>query len=178
MSILDKICGKMGLMDADDEEILDEDEDKDKDKAKDKFGDKTDKEMDKVRDNDMDFTGGRTEPLHNVVDFHSHGSKTADQIVASYKMKVIVIEPKSFDDAQQVANCLREKRPVVVNFEKTEREVAKRILDFISGTTYALSAEISKVGNNVFLCAPNNVNVAFNEENRQGTAEMPWLGKR
>jgi len=92
-------------------------------------------------------------------------------------MKVIVIEPRSFDDAQQVANNLREKKPVVINFEKTEDDDAKRIIDFISGTTYALNGEIKKVGNKVFLCAPSNVNVSYTEDEKKVSAEMPWLKK-
>ena len=98
-------------------------------------------------------------------------------MVASYKVKVVVIEPKSFDDAQQVANNLREKKPVVINFEHTDGEAAKRIIDFISGTTYALNGEIKKVGHNVFLCAPSNVNVSYTEEEKKVSAEMPWLKK-
>ena len=58
------------------------------------------------------------------------------------RMKVVVIEPRSFDDVQQVANCFKEKKPVVINFENTDAEDAKRIIDFISGTTYALVGDI------------------------------------
>ena len=126
----------------------------------------------------MDSLSGseRGESSRNVVDFHS--AQTAhESVVTSYKMKVIVIEPKTFDDAQQVANNLREKKPVVINFEKTEAEDAKRIIDFISGTTYALNGEIKKVGHNVFLCAPSNVNVTYTEEERRVSSEMPWLKK-
>ena len=61
--------------------------------------------------------------------------------------------------------------------EKTEAEDAKRIIDFISGTTYALNGEIKKVGHNVFLCAPSNVNVSYTEEERKVSTEMPWLNK-
>ena len=127
---------------------------------------------------EMDSLSGseRGESSRNVVDFHS--AQTAhESVVTSYKMKVIVIEPKTFDDAQQVANNLREKKPVVINFEKTEAEDAKRIIDFISGTTYALNGEIKKVGHNVFLCAPSNVNVTYTEEERRVSSEMPWLKK-
>ena len=53
----------------------------------------------------------------------------------------------------------------------------KRIVDFISGTTYALNGEIKKIGNNVFLCAPSNVNVSYMEEERKVSTEMPWLKK-
>ena len=119
----------------------------------------------------------RSDSSRNVVDFQSAASARETSTVTNMKMKVIVIEPKTFDDAQQVANNLREKKPVVINFEKTEAEDAKRIIDFISGTTYALNGEIKKVGHNVFLCAPSNVNVSYTEEEKKVSAEMPWLKK-
>ena len=120
----------------------------------------------------------RSDSSRNVVDFQSAASARETSTVTNMKMKVIVIEPKTFDDAQQVANNLREKKPVVINFEKTEADDAKRIIDFISGTTYALNGEIKKVGHNVFLCAPSNVNVTYTEEEKKVSAEMPWLKKQ
>lgn len=105
----------------------------------------------------------------NVVDFKNK-AKTASQ------MKVMVIEPVSFDDAQQVADHIRNHKPVVVNFENTNGDIAKRIIDFISGTTYALSGDIKKVGKNVFMCAPDNVSVNFSEEQKKQpqNTSMPW----
>ena len=105
----------------------------------------------------------------NVVDFKNK-AKTASQ------MKVMVIEPVSFDDAQQVADHIRNHKPVVVNFENTNGDIAKRIIDFISGTTYALSGDIKKVGKNVFMCAPDNVSVNFAEETKKQpqNTTMPW----
>ena len=105
------------------------------------------------------------------------GATPIDNVVAAYRMNVVVIEPQSFDDAQQVANCLREKRPVVINFENTIEEDAKRITDFISGTIYALNGEIKKVSNNVFFCAPSNVNISYSEDKKSVSTEMPWLKK-
>ena len=119
----------------------------------------------------------RSDSSRNVVDFQSAASARDSSTVTNMKMKVIVIEPKTFYDAQLVANNLREKKPVVINFEKTEADDAKRIIDFISGTTYALNGEIKKVGHNVFLCAPSNVNVSYTEEEKKVSAEMPWLKK-
>ncbi|MGN8832610.1 cell division protein SepF [Selenomonas montiformis] len=165
MSIIDKVCGKMGLMDPIDEKMDFEEEE-----LRSKISGQEEPEMDSLSGSE------RGESSRNVVDFHS--AQTAhESVVTSYKMKVIVIEPKTFDDAQQVANNLREKKPVVINFEKTEAEDAKRIIDFISGTTYALNGEIKKVGHNVFLCAPSNVNVTYTEEERRVSSEMPWLKK-
>lgn len=105
----------------------------------------------------------------NIVDFKNK-TKTTNQ------MKVMVIEPVSFDDAQQVADHIRNHKPVVVNFENTNGDIAKRIIDFISGTTYALSGDIKKVGKNVFMCAPDNVSVSFSEETKRQppNTTMPW----
>ena len=111
----------------------------------------------------------------NVVDLQS--AAHAKESAALPNLKVMVIEPRAFDDAQQIANALKEKRPVVINFENTDPEDAKRIIDFISGTTYALSGEIKKVGQDVFLCAPSNVNVAFSQDKNPLSSEMPWLKK-
>lgn len=105
----------------------------------------------------------------NVVDFKNKAK-------ANNQMKVMVIEPVSFDDAQQVADHIRNHKPVVVNFENTNGDIAKRIIDFISGTTYALSGDIKKVGKNVFMCAPDNVSVNFSEESKKQpqNTTMPW----
>lgn len=107
----------------------------------------------------------------NVVNIHAAANSKFS------RMKVVVIEPRSFDDVQQVANCLKEKKPVVINFENTDAEDAKRIIDFISGTTYALAGDIKKVGRNVFLCAPSNVNVAYTQDRSTGPMDLPWMKK-
>ena len=109
----------------------------------------------------------------NVVDFQT----AANGVMLRSKMKVVVIEPKSFDDVQQVANCLKEKRPVVINIEKTDAEVAHRIIDFISGTTYAIAGDIKKLGHNVFLCAPSNVSVSYTQDRGAISADMSWMKK-
>lgn len=110
----------------------------------------------------------------NVIDFQDAAS-ARDSVMAAYHMKVVVIEPTSFDDSQEIANCIREKRPVIINIENTEPETAKRIIDFASGTAYALNGEIKKVSKAVFLLAPNNVNVTIPEDKKSGG--MDWLRK-
>jgi len=94
------------------------------------------------------------------------------------QIKVMVVEPFSFDDAQHVADHLKNRKPVVVNFESTDKEVAKRMIDFISGTTYALGGNIQKIGHDIFLCAPNNVDVAYSSrEEGVDKAFLPWINK-
>lgn len=94
---------------------------------------------------------------------------------AQKQMKVMVVEPASFDDAQQVADYLKSRRPVVVNFEHCDGELSKRMIDFVSGTTYALSGDIQKIGNHIFLCAPNNVDVSFASREESDKTVLPWL---
>lgn len=97
---------------------------------------------------------------------------------AQKQMKVMVVEPFSFDDAQTVADYLKNRKPVVVNFESSEKEVAKRMIDFISGTTYALGGTIQKIGNDIFLCAPTNVDVSYSSHEDSGDKViLPWANK-
>lgn len=182
MGIIDKVCSKIGLMDSEEEVNEKAEEEKGAKWARETraFEEiRKKEETEEMSERDFGSRHDRQENRmgpQNVVDFQNAAS-ARDSAVAAYKMKVIVIEPKSFDDAQEVANCLREKRPVVINFDKTDAEAAKRIIDFISGTTYALNGEIKKVGHNVFLCAPSNVNVSYTEEEKKGSTEMPWMKK-
>ncbi len=83
------------------------------------------------------------------------------------RTKITTIKPKNFSDAQTVANCLRDNIPVVMNFEDTDRGDAKRIIDFISGTTYAIDGEIRKVSDDVFICAPENVTVESSNDDKR-----------
>jgi len=76
------------------------------------------------------------------------------------QMRVVVMEPNSFEEAQNIADQLKTRRPVIVNLENAEKVLAKRIVDFISGTTYALNGNMQKVGNGIFLFVPNNVDIS------------------
>lgn len=74
-------------------------------------------------------------------------------------LKMMIVEPESFDDSQSIADYLRDRKPVVINFESTSQDVSKRVVDFVSGATYALDGNIQKVGRDIFLCVPNNITV-------------------
>jgi len=76
------------------------------------------------------------------------------------QVKVVVMEPTVFEDAQNIAEQLKNRRPVIVNLENAERNLAKRIVDFVSGATYALGGNMQKVGNGIFLFVPSNVEIS------------------
>lgn len=84
----------------------------------------------------------------NVVSIHSQKN-----------MRVIMSEPRNYEDTQDIADHLRSRRSVVVNLHKARQDQAVRIVDFLSGTVYALNGTITKVGPNIFLCTPDNVDI-------------------
>src|SRR5690625_4892011 len=73
--------------------------------------------------------------------------------------KVILCEPKSYDEVQEIANNLLNRRAVVINLQRVDHQQAKRIVDFLSGTVYAIKGDIQKLGLATFLCTPDNVDV-------------------
>ncbi len=76
--------------------------------------------------------------------------------------KVILIEPRVYAEAQEIADHLKSRRAVIVNLQRIEHDQAKRIVDFLSGTVYAIGGDIQKVGSSIFLCTPDNVEISGN----------------
>lgn len=73
--------------------------------------------------------------------------------------KMILLEPRAFSESQQIADHLKKRNTVVVNMKRVTPEQAKRIIDFLSGTVYAIGGDLQKIGVGIFLCTPKNVNV-------------------
>lgn len=78
-------------------------------------------------------------------------------------MRVVVMQPESFEEARDVTNHLKDRKPIVVNMESLEKEVARRIVDFLSGSVYALDGDMQKISNGIFLIAPSNVDIMGEE---------------
>jgi cell division inhibitor SepF len=77
-----------------------------------------------------------------------------------------VVTPRSFNDAQQVADEFKRSKPVIINLQSTDRELSKRLIDFCSGMTYALGGGMQRVANGIFLLTPHNVEVSAEEKAR------------
>lgn len=82
------------------------------------------------------------------------------QPVPEATARVHVVEPKSFNDAEQIGSKFKNDTPVIVNLQNIERELAKRLIDFVSGLTYGLDGGIQRVAEMVFLLTPANVEVS------------------
>lgn len=81
-------------------------------------------------------------------------------------VRVHVIEPVEFGDAQEIGDRLRENQPVIITISEVEAELARRLIDFCSGATYVLGGTMERVAKNVFLLTPANVEVPSEEKQR------------
>ena len=88
--------------------------------------------------------------------------------------KMILLEPRAFSESQQIADHLKKRNTVVVNMKRVTSEQAKRIIDFLSGTVYAIGGDLQKIGVGIFLCTPKNVNVegTISDEDGKKQEEM------
>src|SRR5690606_39572840 len=100
--------------------------------------------------------GGKTGP---------HPGKDRGKVVSlsstNKTTRLVVFEPQSFDDVQSIVNQLKNKRPVILNLEETDKAIARRITDFVGGAVYALDGGVQKVSSSIMLFTPMNVEVAF-----------------
>ncbi len=92
---------------------------------------------------------------------------------SSAQMRVVVIQPESFEEARDITNHLKSRKPIVVNLESVEKQVARRIIDFLSGAVFALDGDIQKVSNGIFVIAPNNVDI-MSDVIKNETRTFPW----
>ncbi|WP_342430526.1 cell division protein SepF [Neobacillus sp. FSL H8-0543] len=92
--------------------------------------------------------------VQNVVSLQS--------VQKSSSSKVILVEAKSYAEAQDITDDLKNKRAVVVNLQRLSYEEGRQIVDFLSGAVYALGGDIQKIGSSIFLCTPDNVEISGN----------------
>ena len=72
---------------------------------------------------------------------------------------MILVEPRAYSESQQIADHLKRRNSVVVNLKRVTADQARRIIDFLSGTLYAIGGDLQKLGNGIYLCTPKNVTV-------------------
>ena len=86
-------------------------------------------------------------------------SEVKEKDIVKGGSKMVLVEPRAFSESQQIADHLKKRNTVVVNLKRVTSDQAKRIVDFLSGTIYALGGDLQKIGGGIFLCTPNNVNI-------------------
>ena len=93
--------------------------------------------------------------------------------------KMVIIEPKNIDECRKLIDNLRANKPVIINLEKVETDLARKMFDFLSGATYALRGNIQRINQNIYLFAPHNVNIKAmvdraTEAGKTSPKESPW----
>jgi cell division inhibitor SepF len=133
-------------------------------------------EVEEDREEEVDMEKDETNKPEIIT---SNAKRTSGKVVnihTNNQFKVIIIQPETIDDAQEICDHLKSKKAVVVNLEGLGKEEAQRIVDFLSGAVYALDGGIQKVSYGIFVIAPNNVDLMgeFKEE-LKSKGVFPWI---
>ena len=93
------------------------------------------------------------------------------------QVRMVITQPTSFEQSEEICNYLKEKKSVIVNLEYVNKDIARRIVDFISGSVHALDGQIQKVSNSIFLVVPVNYEVASDlaREEIKNKLSVSWL---
>ncbi|MDI9476524.1 MAG: cell division protein SepF [Natronincolaceae bacterium] len=91
------------------------------------------------------------------------------------QMKVVLYEPNNFEEAPSIVDDLKNRKPVIINLENINPELARKFFDFLNGAIYALDGNIQKVSSGIFILAPNNVDISGNiKEELKNKGVFPW----
>lgn len=153
MGVLDKFLNVMKLNPDDEDDFYDDDfyEEEEEKERKSFFRKKSDEEDDIFDDKSTKEKTSKTTPKLTPI----RGGKKAGQ-----NMEVCVIKPTSVDDAREITETLLENRTVVLNVEGLDVDIAQRIIDFASGSCFAISGNLQKISNYIFIITPPNVDVS------------------
>ncbi len=154
MSIGDSLKRMIGIEELEDEDITEEEIEAEKAKMAKKSGRK-----------EMEIE--KTSPLKSSEKYSMQSSASGSgkkerrfTLTSTSSFKMVLLEPKTFDECPRLVDSLKSKKPVIINLERIDMELARKIFDFLSGATYALNGNVEKVANNIFIFAPESVDIA------------------
>lgn len=135
-------------------------------------------EDDSMAVNDFDYEeedDGYEEPGERGF-FGSRRNKVVN-INQAQQVKMIISKPTSFEQTEDICECLKQKKSIIVNLEYVNKDVARRIVDFMSGAVQALDGHIEKVSNSIFLFAPMNYDITSEstKEEIRNKLNVSWL---
>ncbi|MFV0412354.1 MAG: cell division protein SepF [Oscillospiraceae bacterium] len=119
-------------------------------------------EYDEPYDEEQGYDEGQ-EDYYNENPPKRGGGNNVLNINATTQLQVVLVKPERFSEGSEVADHLGQRRTVVVNFETTKKEVARRLLDFLSGVVYSFNGKISRVATNIYIVTPYNVDIVGDE---------------
>ena len=109
-------------------------------------------------DDGLDEVPPRREPGFERVKSEDRHNKVVN-IHATTQLKVVLVKPERFENASEIADHLKDKRTVVLNLESTNKDIARRLIDFLSGVAYAGEGKIKKVAANTYIITPYHVDI-------------------
>ena len=118
------------------------------------------------RDEFEDWSEPDAQPGARTAVMRPSGGRRPLEAVAAASVRVHLVVPQSFAEAQSIADKFKDAVPVIVNLQGTDAELSKRLIDFSSGLTYALNGSMQRVADKVFLLTPRNVEVSAEERAR------------
>lgn len=109
--------------------------------------------------------------------FFGRKGKVVPLTAQGQMVKMVISQPTSFEQSEEICSLLKEKKSVIVNLEYVNKDVARRIVDFISGGVYALDGHIQKISNSIFLIAPMNYEITneMAREEIKSKLSVSWL---
>ncbi len=141
MAFMDKVKGMLGIPE-DADEMYDE----------------NDLMPEEGSEDSSEEEGGKTSIFGKAASGDSKQNKVVN-IHTTTQLQVVLVKPERFDDARPVADHLNSKHTVVLNLEATNKEVSRRLIDFLSGVAYANNGQIKRVANSTYIITPYNVNI-------------------
>ena len=126
-------------------------------------------------DDEVDFAPAQEEPMFESPKQSAAKKSKVVSIAATTQMKVVVVSIERFDETREIVDHLRNKKPVVLNLEKLDKDVSRRVVDIISGASYALGGSTQKVAKGILLVAPYNVDIMADvRDELQNASFFPW----
>ena len=117
-----------------------------------------DEDEDYDDEDERDEAPPRREPSFERVKSEDRHNKVVN-IHATTQLKVVLVKPERFENASEIADHLKDKRTVVLNLESTNKDIARRLIDFLSGVAYAGEGKIKKVAANTYIITPYHVDI-------------------
>ena len=136
-------------------------------------------ENDELEDEDVYEYDYDDEPVEEKKSFIKKNNSKVVSMPQNQSIRMVISQPTTFEQSEEICGFLKEKKSVIVNLEYVNKDVARRIVDFISGGVYALDAHIQKVSNSIFLIAPINYEITneMAREEIKNKLSVSWLNK-
>lgn len=152
-AIMEKVWGMLGFPEKEEEETEELDYDKNLDIE----------DQEEEEEEDRRFFGKRSNKVVNMPQ--------------TQQVKMVICQPTTFEQSENICNLLKEKKSIIVNLEYVNKDIARRIVDVVSGAVHALDGNLQKVSNSIFLVAPYNYDITneMAREEIKNKLSVSWL---